>query len=138
MLILRSNVSLWNLKPQGQVILQIVEGVFEKILGPSLDSEVTSGNDSSHMEGSYHYKGLAFDFSIARVVAVSKVFLAAAVASALGGTGKETRLSTTALLYDGGDFDVLLENLGGENEHLHVEWDEKRAASRHGVIPPEV
>jgi hypothetical protein len=136
MLQLRPNVSLWNLQAQGLFILQVVEKVFEAQLGPSVACIVTSGADGKHMEGSYHSRGLAFDFSLSSVFVIGKNALAKHVALALGGSGVEAKLSEGTFLYDGGDFDVLAENLGGNNEHLHVEWDARRAAKRVGKGPP--
>lgn len=136
MLQLRPNVSLWNLQPQGLFILKTVESVFLELLGPAVACTVTSGADGEHMPGSYHPQGLAFDFSLQPVVAVSKVGLCVAIAHRLGGSARETRLSPTQLLYDGGDFDVLLDDLGLPNEHAHVEFDRKRAAARLGITMP--
>ena len=156
MLKLRPNVSLFNLQPQGHLILQVVSAVFLEELGRSIDCEVTSGSDGSHMPGSYHAQGLAFDFSLRPVIEPPKTRLAAAIARAFGGSGAEVLIPAAAVVVDptppghpagsvtrqpgptrayaAGDFDVLIEDLGGPNEHLHVEWDGKRAAARAGKV----
>ena len=68
---------------------------------------VTSANDSTHSQHSLHYLGRALDFRTKNYPG-SRTLLRNNVAAALGD-----------------DFDVVLEDVGGENEHLHVEYDPK-------------
>jgi hypothetical protein len=58
------------------------------------------------MVGSLHYKDRALDFRTKHLSAADKEALVTAV---------KRRLGT--------DYDVILENAGGTNEHLHVEYD---------------
>jgi hypothetical protein len=71
------------------------------------DTVITSANDSQHMAESLHYRGAALDFRT-KHTGRSKA-IADAVQKVLAPLG----------------FDVLLEDAGGENEHLHVEYDPK-------------
>ena len=71
----------------------------------ALTCTITSANDSDHMVGSAHYEGRALDFRIHGVVPPIQRELATKVQAALGP-----------------EFRVLLEDSGGPNEHLHVEF----------------
>lgn len=72
---------------------------------------VTSGNDSTHMQGSRHYSDNALDIRTKdfESTAAKRAFLAAVLA----------RL--------GRDYEGLIEDLGGPNEHAHIEYDPKPA-----------
>jgi hypothetical protein len=70
------------------------------------DMLITSGSEGTHMVGSLHYKDRALDFRTKHLSAADKEALVTAV---------KRRLGT--------DYDVILENAGGTNEHLHVEYD---------------
>jgi hypothetical protein len=72
------------------------------------DMLITSGNDGVHMPGSLHYLDRALDFRTKHLRPVDKRALVTAVKRRLGK-----------------DYDVLLENAGETNEHLHVEFDQK-------------
>lgn len=85
------------------IALQVVEETYGK---HGLDTIVTSGNDSQHMEGSLHYKGAALDFRTTHAAGIGKG-LVAGIAQILHPLG----------------FDVLFENPGTPNEHCHVEYD---------------
>ena len=109
MLRLGPGVSLYGLKPQALLALQVVEQEFSA-LPANPETFVTSANDRTHMTGSYHYEGLAFDVRTQSLsAAVAKGMLADRIAARLGS-----------------EFDVLLEDAGTPNEHIHVEWDRKR------------
>lgn len=120
MLKIKPGVSLKNLTPQMTLAARIIEGVYTQY-----DTEcwITSGNDGIHMEGSKHYRGEALDF---RTKNIGKSWY----------TPEDTRERKLALVEDiklalGGqmrEFDVLLEGLGTDNEHLHVEYDPKEQA----------
>ena len=71
---------------------------------------VTSLNDGSHRQGSYHYTGDAVDIR-------SKNLPSSAAK-------RNARDLLAARL--GKDFDVILEDLGGPNEHVHIEHDENK------------
>jgi hypothetical protein len=72
------------------------------------DMLVTSGNDKVHARGSKHYTDEALDFRTKHLTTAQKRALKAAVKQRLGR-----------------NFDVILEDEGGPNEHLHVEYDPK-------------
>lgn len=69
---------------------------------------VTSGNDSKHKDGSKHFTDEALDFRTKHLDGNKKFRLADAVKKRLGE-----------------DYDVILEDVDGPNEHLHVEYDRK-------------
>lgn len=75
---------------------------------PDKDMLITSGNDSAHMPGSKHYVDRALDFRTKHLTAGMKQMLVVSVRRRLGP-----------------DYDVILEDEGGNNEHLHIEWDPK-------------
>jgi hypothetical protein len=77
-------------------------------LGLKQDMLITSGNEGVHMPGSLHYLDRALDFRTKHLATANKKALAAAVKKRLGK-----------------DYDVILENVGGANEHLHIEFDKK-------------
>jgi hypothetical protein len=101
----KDRVSLRELRPQMvlamTVLLQIYEANF------AAEMVITSVNDGDHAEESYHYEGRAFD-------------------ARTKGTGRSTQIAQQAaeILRPLG-FDVVLEDLKGENEHLHVELDRR-------------
>jgi hypothetical protein len=70
---------------------------------------VTSVVDGLHMEGSKHYTGEAFDCRSKHL------------------PDYETKLRVLGALEEalGKDFDVLLELVGDDSEHLHLEFDPK-------------
>lgn len=70
---------------------------------------VTSLNDGSHRQGSYHYTGDAVDIRTKNLPSSAAKRNARDLLA--GRLGK--------------DFDVILEDLGGSNEHVHLEWDQK-------------
>ena len=104
MLKFKPGVKLVNLQPQMLIAIQVVEAQMNIL---QVDTVVTSGNDSTHKEGSLHYSGRALDFrtkDTGRNKAVAD--------------GVKKDLAPIG-------FDVILEDLGGVNEHLHVEYDPK-------------
>jgi hypothetical protein len=79
------------------------------VLGLKVDMLVTSGNDKVHARGSKHYTDEALDFRTKHLKSADKLALRNAVKQRLGR-----------------EFDVILEDEGGNNEHLHVEHDPKK------------
>lgn len=68
---------------------------------------VTSGTDGEHSATSLHYAGLALDFRTKDISAVNdKRAMVAEVQAILGR-----------------DYDVILEDEGRPNEHMHIEYD---------------
>ena len=75
-------------------------------LGLTHDITVTSGNDSKHKVGSKHYSDEALDIRTKNIAAPHT--FASAIRKRLGP-----------------DYDVILEDEEGPNEHLHLEFDPK-------------
>lgn len=70
------------------------------------DLWITSGNDRKHMDGSKHYSGKALDFRTKMLTAEQRRMIRDSAVKALGP-----------------EFTVLLEDEGGANEHLHVQYN---------------
>ena len=103
---LKAGVRLTDLQPQMVLAALVVDGIYAK---RGVECVVTSANDSKHSDASLHYKGRALDFR-------TKL-------ERLEGHEQELRDEIKAAL--GQDFDVVLEALGTENEHVHLEHDPK-------------
>jgi hypothetical protein len=103
---LKHNVKLNSLTTQAALGMCIVSAVYHR-LDPSSSCTFTSVNDSKHSDKSLHYHGNAFDVRTKDFTA-NKQYLVAEVKAALGP-----------------DYDVVLEALGTDNEHLHVEYQPK-------------
>lgn len=101
----KAGVKLRNLQPQMLIAIKVAEQEFSKY---NLDTVVTSGNDSEHSNGSKHYVGAALDFRTKHTAGLAK------------GITKAVSEILTPL-----GFDVILEDVGEANEHLHVEYDPK-------------
>jgi hypothetical protein len=91
--------------------LMIAAGVINAAneLGITADIVITAGNDGQHMVGSKHYTGDALDVRTKHLSIVEKESLREMVRHRLGS-----------------NYDVILESVGAENEHLHVEFDQKQ------------
>lgn len=90
------------LAPAARAIAEAVEA-FGAV---DADAVVTSALDGQHMLQSLHYRGLAVDFRTKHTTRMPEVVKA---------------LKATL----GSDYDVLWEQRGQANEHLHVEYDPK-------------
>jgi hypothetical protein len=75
---------------------------------------ITSGNDSIHKVGSLHARDKALDFRTRTLADRADKF--------------KFRDAMRGLLGPG--YDVILEDVGGPNEHLHVEYDPKGQPSQ--------
>jgi len=86
---------------------QVAESVFTKY---NYGYIITSVNDGKHSEGSKHYTNEAIDIRTKHLPddGVLKKQVASEIKEALGE-----------------DFDVILESLGGQSEHIHCEYDPK-------------
>lgn len=102
---LKSGVRVAGLQPQMVFAAMIVEDLYDEI---KISCLVTSCNDGVHMSNSLHYQGCAMDFRTKNVPRGMLNNLVESVRTSLGP-----------------DFDVVLESINGDNEHLHVEWDPK-------------
>jgi hypothetical protein len=103
---LKHGVRLAHLSPQMALAAVVVWDAFSRF---RVECVVTSANDSKHSTKSKHYIGDALDFRTKY--------------DALNGREQELRDEVKACL--GEDFDVVIEAVGTENEHLHVEFDPK-------------
>lgn len=101
---LKPGVKLRGLVPQMVVALLIIHDLYAHY---GVELVVTSANDSQHKSDSFHYAGQAVDLRT-KTFQQSKALLVAQIKEAVGP-----------------DFDVLLENEGTDNEHLHIEYDPK-------------
>lgn len=101
---LKYGVKLTDLSPQMVLAAMVVAAVCDQFNVPCC---ITSANDSRHSDRSLHYKGKALDFrtKYPELDGKEEIFKSA-VASRLGI-----------------EFDVVLEGVGTDNEHLHVEFD---------------
>lgn len=100
MLQLKPGVHLAKLSPQMALATIIVHSIYAR---NNAICTITSANDSTHMAGSLHYTGNALDFRTKTYVA-NKAMLVDEIRQALGE-----------------EFDVILEAMNTDNEHLHVE-----------------
>lgn len=157
-LTLKPGVSLWAMEPQLCLAAQALAGVVAQTFGASADLRITSCADGEHREGSYHFEGLAFDFSCHAFVGAPRGEVFKAMAQALGGSGEARETTRTEPLpaalpdpsgrqqqrtirdvaYAAGEFDLLHEDVGGPNEHGHLEWDRKRAERARALPKPSV
>lgn len=78
------------------------------VLGIKHDMFVTSGNDKVHARGSKHYTDEALDIRTKHLSKPDKHNLKNELKRRLGR-----------------DYDVILEDEGGVNEHIHAEYDPK-------------
>lgn len=99
---LKAGVKLDALTPQIVLAAIIVQECYRERGGKTT---ITSANDGVHSTLSLHYSGKALDFR-------TKNF-----------AGNKRALILDIKERLGDDFDVLLEEEGQENEHLHIEWD---------------
>lgn len=116
MIRLAACVSLFKLQPQALFALHVVNAVVEERVDRTAVTLVSSVNDREHGEHSYHYEGLAFDVDWDPILAISDDFR------------RELACEISARL--GGEFDVLAEDLGCQNSHLHVEYDRRRVEAK--------
>jgi hypothetical protein len=105
---LKAGVKLADLEPQMALAAFVVARIFER---RGLEAVITSANDSKHSAASWHYKGRALDFR-------TKF-------DSLNGMEESLREEIKDAL--GEEFDVIVEALGTDNEHLHLEYDPKEA-----------
>jgi hypothetical protein len=105
MFAIKAGVKITKLQPPMIVGWGIVAECYK---GYGQDCTITSGEDSIHGVDSFHPKGLALDFRSRNVPRPVLPDLVAKIKSCLGA-----------------DYDVVLEKLDLEGEHIHVEYDPK-------------
>lgn len=108
---LKPGVSLRGLQPQTVVGMLGVESLFAAL---NYELVITSCNDSTHGVGSLHGKGFAFDLRTKHILSTE----AGVRKTQLEKLRKEIAFAL------GEEFDVVLEYPGGEQEHIHVEYDD--------------
>ncbi len=102
---LKVGVKIKGIQPEIVVAMLIIDGVFNSY---KKECVITVGTDGKHMKGSLHYPGYAIDVRSKHLTAELKQSILSDMKAALGR-----------------DFDVILENLGKDQEHYHVEFDPK-------------
>ena len=104
---IKPGVDMGGIRSEATVALMVV---FNILAPHTTEVVVTSCKDGRHSRGSLHYKGLALDIRTNNLQAddQQKRLLRDEIRACLGV-----------------QFDVILEDLGGANEHLHVEFDPK-------------
>lgn len=106
MIRLKATVRLLGLRSEMVMAHTIVASVYAQ---HGHDCVITTGIEGTHTYGSEHYTGLALDYRLNDILPVEhRAKIAGAVKAALGQ-----------------DFDVLHEDAGTAEEHLHVEYDPK-------------
>jgi hypothetical protein len=101
---LKTGVKLAEITPQIVLAAIIVQEVYRERGGKTT---ITSANDGVHGTLSLHYKGNALDFR-------TKDF-----------AGNKQALILEIKQRLGDQFDVLLEDEGKDNEHCHIEWEDR-------------
>lgn len=95
---IKHGVKLQNLQPQTVWAMVIVANV---LAGYNYEFVMTSGSEGTHMSGSLHYVGRAFDFRTRNFLDGHRAQILADIRDALGP-----------------EFDVV-----AETDHAHIEWD---------------
>ena len=112
---LKNGVRMTSLCPQIVLALAVCEEIFNRVAqykpfvgNPAEDQTmvITSLNDGRHGNNSWHYKGRAVDLRTKNIT-----------------NGQEVYMEIFKQLND--DFDILFEDIGGVNEHIHIEYDPK-------------
>lgn len=105
-MILKRSVIIDGVRPQMMVAIGFLEAAYANF-GFSLI--ITSAKDGNHKTGSKHYSGDGVDFRTKH----------------LPGDVKHKILAFARAKLDPLGYDTILEYEGGENEHIHSEWDPK-------------
>lgn len=101
-------VSLKGIQPEMSSVFPVIDSTYAQM---GYEAILTSGTDGVHGPGSLHPKGLATDWRTRHMRENLLPILVSSLKQNLGGDRRE--------------YDVVL-----EDDHLHIEFDEKR--SKHG------
>lgn len=101
---LKAGVRLAELSPQIVLAAVAIHAIYQR---RGVEFVITSANDSKHGAASWHYKGRAIDCRTKYPEL----------------NGHEQELCAEIREALGSEFDVVLEAIGTENEHIHVEYD---------------
>jgi len=104
----KPGVKLTGICPQINTALIVASQVYAELGYPCT---VTSANDSQHSTASLHYAGSAVDLRTQHMGMTDQEKQRAAQMM-------RDRLTT--------DYDIILEEIGSDQEHIHVEWQPKR------------
>ena len=100
----KANVRLFGITPELILGHLVVQHAFE---ASNYECIITSARDSSHSTKSKHYTGNALDYRLRHLESVK----------AIDDLFKIIQLSLTS------EFDVLVEDIGTDHPHLHLEYD---------------
>lgn len=103
-MLIKAGVKAAGVKPELLLGLSVAETIYRKLTGEYL--VVTSLTDGKHKAASLHYKGLAADLRTHDLNTAQRQEFYLRLRDALGP-----------------DFDVIFEDEGKPNEHIHLEYD---------------
>lgn len=103
----KTTVNPQDIKPEILLAIVMVHGIYSSY---NYDCIITSLNDSSHGEFSKHFDGEGVDFRTKHIV---------------NSSDKKAIVKEVILNLTFNGYDVVFEDEGLLNEHLHVEWDPK-------------
>jgi len=106
MIVLKDTVRFKRLTPEIIALLPIIIAVWSKNAVETVPV-ITSANDSTHGKNSYHYSDYAIDLRSKNLSNEQKLAILADLKQSLSGR----------------NYDVLLESLGTDNEHFHIEFN---------------
>lgn len=102
---IKAGAKINGIKPEIVLGLFVVRPLFDKY---GVELIMTEGTGGKHSSGSLHYAGLAVDLRSKHVIGSAKQQLLLDCRTALGN-----------------EFDMILEDIGGSNEHYHLEYQPK-------------
>ena len=106
---IKTGVDLRGLSPIWGVAFPLIQQIFASF---HYDCIVTSANDGMHGPHSLHYKGKALDLRTKHLQMMDKATIIDTIRESLGA-----------------QFDVVFEDAGLANEHLHCEFDPKETGA---------